>query len=103
MRYCKTIELSDYDKTDTFQHILNIKATFDISQAPYGWGHAHRAWEYAMVLSALRENGAKTVLDVGGGGSIFATSAKWIGMEVLQLDPGYWEDTIASQSRVLKI
>lgn len=52
--------------------------------------HPQRRWEYGIALYAIRQNGGKQVLDVGGGGSVFAPAAEWpdVGLEVTQVDPG---------------
>lgn len=34
--------------------------------------HTHRRWEYGVALQAIRRHGGKRVLDIGGGGSLFA-------------------------------
>lgn len=103
MRYCKTLELSDYALSDNFQHIEAMRGVFGSHGAPYPWGHEHRAWEYGLTLTALRENQTQTVLEVGGGASLFAAAAIWTGMEVLQVDPGHWEDWIEKQEKALNM
>jgi 2-polyprenyl-3-methyl-5-hydroxy-6-metoxy-1,4-benzoquinol methylase len=98
MRYCKSLELYDYSTSDNFDHIRNIRNILTGKNLPCPFGHEHRTWEYGMALSALRENRTRTVLDVGGGASPFAVAAIWTGMEVLQLDPGHWQEAIQAQS-----
>ncbi len=85
MRFNKTIEASDYGLSDTFQHIQNMTAILSGAYTP--WGTEHRRWEYGIVLEALRQVNAKTVLEVGGGSSMFAASAIWAGFEVTVVDP----------------
>lgn len=88
--YNKTIEESDYGIDDTFQHIDNMRGV--LSGAPYGWGSEYRRWEYGMVLSVLRANNVETVLDVGGGSSMFAAAAMWMDMKVTVVDPHDYSD-----------
>lgn len=60
--------------------------------------HPLRAWEYGIALHALRAAGCRSVLDVGGGGSVFAPSAAVLGMEVTQVDPGDCSAWVGAQS-----
>lgn len=100
MLFCKTLELVDYQRFDrSIQHIKNMQSV--MSGVPVRFEHPHRTWEYGLTLEALRQNGAKTVLDVGGGGSLFAPAATWIGMEVRQVDPGDHGEAITQQSKHL--
>lgn len=48
--------------------------------------HRHREWEWALVLKAIRHVHAQTVLDIGGGGSVFTPAACLMGCEVTQVD-----------------
>jgi len=93
--YCRTLRTEDYDVLHEARHVRSIR---DIVQAGR-FEHAHRAWEYGLVLHALREYGCRTVLDVGGGGSVFAPAAAWLGMDVTQVDPGDCSRWVAEQSR----
>jgi 2-polyprenyl-3-methyl-5-hydroxy-6-metoxy-1,4-benzoquinol methylase len=58
-----------------------------LAGVPYPWGHDHRTWEYGLVLNALIENNAHTVLDVGGGGAIFLSCARLMGLDICTVDP----------------
>lgn len=60
--------------------------------------HPLRAWEYGLALDALQAHGCQSVLDVGGGGSVFAPAAATLGMEVVQVDPGDCSAWVAAQS-----
>jgi len=97
--YCKTLDPADYGKIHETKHAQNIKAIV----GTFGGRaeHPHRAWEYGIVLHALREHGCKTLLDVGGGGSCFAPAAAWpdVGMQVTQVDPEGYEGWVAQQSK----
>ncbi len=97
MSYCKTLDPIDYQTIHEMQHAKNIKAMV----GTFGGRaeHEHRAWEYGLVLRAIREYGAVRVLDVGGGGSNFAPAAAWIDMKVTQVDPDGYGPWVAEQSR----
>ncbi len=93
MTYCKTLNPVDYEIFHETQHAKSIKDMV----GTYGGRaeHPHRAWEYGIVLHALREAGCRRILDVGGGGSAFAPAAAWIGMDITVVDPedyGVWVD-----------
>ena len=99
MSYCKTLEPADYLAIHEMQHAKNVKnvvGTFG-GRAE----HEHRAWEYGMVLRALRDHDCKRILDVGGGGSVFAPAAAWpdVGMDVTEVDPEGYGPWVAEQSR----
>jgi len=53
----------------------------------YRYEHPMRKWEYGLALKFLLEVGAKTVLDVGGGGSALAPLLAHYGIDVTQIDP----------------
>ncbi len=99
--YSKTLDTYDYVTTKEINGIDQIiNAIIFSSFRPF---HQHRKWEYGICLNALRESGAKTVLDVGGTGSMFAACATFHGMDVTVLDPdaegAYF---IENQNRVFK-
>lgn len=99
MGYCKTIELEDYGVFHETQHAVNIKNLLGTFQNRFE--HPHRAWEYGLVLHALREHGCVNVLDVGGGGSLFGPAAAWLDMRVIVVDPcDYGEWTHAQAMRI---
>lgn len=94
--YCKTIDPKDYETSDLFTHVDNMVGIMDGLYTT--WGTEFRKWEYGTALKALRENGAKTVLDVGGGSSMFAAAATWAGFEVTVVDPDDYVDMFKRQS-----
>ena len=100
MLFSKTVQEIDYQTYGSIQHIKNMRQI--MRGVPYPFGHQHREWEYGITLEALRQNDARTVLEVGGGGSLFAVAASWIDMQVLQLDPGSMDHFVVPQSRWLK-
>lgn len=83
--YSKTLELADYDRMMEQEVVQGARDLLGAQGPPADY--EHRAWEYGLMLNALRENLTRTVLDVGGNGSIFAPAAALLGMNVLQIDP----------------
>ncbi len=86
--HSKTLNPIDYQLFDEHQHTRNINVMLGMAGIPHRMEHEHRAWEYGIVLNALRRYDCHTVLDVGGGGSVFGAAAANLGMKVLQVDPG---------------
>ena len=85
MIYSKTLQTQDYHHDIVeVQHVLNTARI--LGDTPYRFDHPHRAWEYGLVLTALMDNRASTILEIGGGGSLFAPAAALLGMEILQVD-----------------
>jgi len=66
------------------QHLFHVSRA--LAGVPHRLDHFFRIWEYGLVLAALQANEAKTVLEIGGGGSLFAPAAAMLGMEILQVD-----------------
>lgn len=95
MRFCKTIELGDYQFSDTFQHIDNMRRVLEGVYTP--WTTEFRRWEYGVVLDALRRNKAKTVLEVGGGSSLFSASAIQMGLDAAVVDPDNYVNMFQQQ------
>jgi 2-polyprenyl-3-methyl-5-hydroxy-6-metoxy-1,4-benzoquinol methylase len=96
--YSKTLNPTDYAVFHETRHIENIQRIVG-----GGMPHPHRRWEYGIVLNALRQPGIKikTVLDVGGGGSLFAPAAAWpdVGFDVTEVDPADCRPTVLGQSQ----
>jgi 2-polyprenyl-3-methyl-5-hydroxy-6-metoxy-1,4-benzoquinol methylase len=85
MIYNKTLDVKDYEDIKSEEaHINHMKYIFSNTQ--YSFEHKHRMWEYGMILKALRENATKTLLDVGGGASLFAPACAYDRIDVVQLD-----------------
>ena len=99
MIYSKTLEERDYGLMIEPEHVDNVVSV--LADTNYRFEHTHRRWEYGLLLRALRANGTKTVLDVGGGGSVFAPSAAMLGMEPIQVDPEPYGDWALQQARKL--
>jgi len=76
----------DYNQLSGYcQHIMNIA---DVVHNIGRFEHEHRKWEYGMAYKAVDITKSLSVLDVGGGGSIFAPAMAWIGVDVTTIDPG---------------
>ncbi len=92
----KTLDVNDYLELADSTATASMMAQHGIA---HRFEHPHRRWEYGMAHKALSENGAKEILDVGGGGSIFAPFALLNGTtSVLQVDPGNVGEWIAKQA-----
>jgi len=62
-----------------------------LRHTPYRWEHEMRAWEYGFALTAIADR-ARDIIDVGGGGSLFAPAAAKLGIDVVVIDPQpVWE------------
>lgn len=101
MIYSKTLELEDYAYLPESKLIHKMKQRLD-GVAGYRFEHPHRAWEYGIILNALVKNNSKCIIDVGGGGSLFAPLATSLGIKVLQIDPEDYSKWAGEQSAVLK-
>lgn len=97
--FSKTIHASDH--VEEMDHARGIARA--MAKVVHRFEHPMRAWEYGLALKALREAGVKTVLDVGGGGSIFAPACEWpqVGIRTTTVDPGDVGDWIKKQRRVI--
>lgn len=95
MKYSKTIDKSDYEKSNLFQHIENMTAV--LAGTYTSWGTEYRKWEYGMALTALRKNKAEHVMDVGGGSSMLAASMRWLDLDVVVIDPDDYNDMFERQ------
>ncbi len=85
MIYNKTLDVKDYENLKSEEaHINHMKYIF--ANTPYSFEHKHRMWEYSIILKALRENGTNTLLDVGGGASLFAPACAYDRIDVTQID-----------------
>lgn len=99
--YSKSLHPGDYAWIGESQLIPQMLER--VNGPPMRFEHAHRCWEYGIVLKALRDVGAKKVLDIGGGGSAFGASAGWLGMDVLQVDPSDSGPWVAEQAQKLNV
>lgn len=68
--------------------MTEIVKVFDVLRSKiYGITyHHHRRWEYASAIKVLSELDVRSVLDIGGGGSLFAPLLALCGFEVTTLD-----------------
>lgn len=100
MIYNKTLDIKDYENIKSEEaHINYMKYIF--SNIQYSFEHKHRMWEYGIALKALKENQTKTLLDVGGGASIFAPACAFTGMSVTQVDLEDRKDWVIKQNEIL--
>lgn len=97
--YNKCLAESDYETTDSYQHVANIR--HHLRGVPHRWEHEHRRWEYGLTLSAIRSIDARTILDVGGGGSAFSPAAAWINAAVTIVDPGDCSTWVEAQANAI--
>ncbi len=84
--YSKVLHVDDHvDEMDHIDSMVQI-----MTGVASRFEHPLRRWEYGMALHAIRQSGGTDVLDVGGGGSIFAPASEWpdVGLRVTQVDPG---------------
>lgn len=97
--FSKTIHPDDW--VEEMGHARSMVGA--MSGVSYRFEHPRREWEYGLVMNALRRAGAKSVLDVGGGGSIFAPACEWPGldMKTTTVDPGDVGSWIKGQKRRL--
>lgn len=88
----KTLDPPDYEELGHYaQHVKSLW------HLPRREEHPHRRWEYSIAFKALHESGARTVLDVGGGGSLLAPILTCADMDVIQIDPADNEWLIVAQ------
>ncbi len=97
--FSKTIHPDDW--VEEMDHARSMVGA--MSGISHRFEHPMRAWEYGLVMNALRQAGAKSVLDIGGGGSIFAPACEWPGldMKTTTVDPGDVGSWIKGQKRRL--
>ena len=81
--YSKCLTLADYD---TFSEHALIQPFQKKAHPYFRYEHDHRKWEYGLLLKFVLEIGAKSVLEVGGGGSIIAPLLAHQGIEVTVID-----------------
>lgn len=99
MIYSKTFNEKDYDLMTEHIHVDNIIGI--LRDTDNGLAHPHRRWEYGLAIRTLRTINAKTVLDIGGGGTVFAPAASWLGMEVIQVDPEPYVERVLAHAKVI--
>ncbi len=98
--FSKTLELEDYKELADPQPMADMLVTHGIT---HRFEHPHRRWEYGLAFKLLSDTESHSVLDVGGGGSIFAP---WLMLNlsnpsVVQVDPGQVREWITKQSTLI--
>ena len=109
MIYSKTLNTDDYGPLKSvIDHIISVRDTLNSGGAFARFEHQHRAWEYGLITHALIHNNISTVLDVGGGGSVFAPAYTSYPITidsgariVTQVDPGIEVHWIQKQSEII--
>jgi 2-polyprenyl-3-methyl-5-hydroxy-6-metoxy-1,4-benzoquinol methylase len=97
----KTLDVGDYSQLEDVTTMVNLLHKHGIV---HRFEHTHRRWEYGMTLKAILSltQPVKSILDVGGGGSVFAP---WATLNtkaiVTQVDPGDITDWIGKQFGLL--
>lgn len=100
MIYSKTLQSSTPDIPNE-QHLRDTIQRLE--GVPYRLDHPHRLWEYGIMLAALQANETHTVLEIGGGSSLFAPAVALLGMEIMQVDIKACADWAAKQEEMLNI
>lgn len=100
MIYSRTLQSSMPDIPNE-QHLRDTMQA--LKGVPYRLDHPHRLWEYGIMLAALQANETHTILEIGGGSSLFAPAVALLGMEVMQVDIKACADWAAKQEEMLNI
>lgn len=98
MDYSRVLHPNDYRK---FTAHLAVDDLIPRLKNVSRYEHEHRKWEYGLALQFLLENEVKTVLDVGGGGSLFSPLLAYYGMDVTQTDISNGEEEVEKQNKIL--
>lgn len=98
MKYSRVLHPNDYRK---FTAHLAVDDLIPKLKNVSRYEHEHRKWEYGLALQFLLENESKTVLDVGGGGSLFSPLLAYYGMEVTQTDISNGEEEVGKQNKII--
>lgn len=102
--FSKTMTPLDYGESGMGLWVYAFDAAVEARAIPYMPNpHIHRRWEYGMAMEFLKFLGGteqvKTVLDVGGAGSLFAPIAMTMGYHVTVVDPDPCVYMMAGQIR----
>lgn len=94
----------DYGESGMGLWVYAFDAAVEAKAIPYMPNpHIHRRWEYGMAMEFLKLLGGtekiKSVLDVGGAGSLFAPIAMTMGYHVTVIDPDPCVYMMAGQIR----
>jgi hypothetical protein len=100
MIYSKTLDIADYEWLPT-DYVSNTRDMLVDEGTMARFEHEHRAWEYALAIHALENYGARRVVDVGGGASVFAPAfmLRHLSNSVFQVDPGIEMHWLPDQER----
>lgn len=102
MIYSKVLELNDYNYIDT-KPFVDTALLFQQNNVGHFNQHEHRMWEYGMALAAIKSLKKKnpTILDVGGGNSIFTPTLLRLGYNIFQVDPDIKYNWLSDQSKII--
>ena len=80
-----------YSKCLTSEGYIDLPEALEIEQfakkGNYRYEHVHRAWEYGLAMTLIKQYEPKTMLNVGGGNSPLSMWAAERGVEVTEIDP----------------
>ena len=95
MIYSKLVDLDDYKVLS----VDFIDKTYAELTDVCRFEHKHRRWEYGIALKAALDNGAKRVLEVGGGGSLLLPLLYLSGIETVSVDAWDSRDRLEKQTQ----
>jgi len=98
MNFTRVLRPNDYNLFEGHKEIEKLMPKLN---SQYRYEHPHRKWEYGLALDFLKESGVKTVLEVGGGGSILAPVLAMNGFDVTETDISNGGETVAQQNQIL--
>lgn len=101
MIYSKAFEVNDYKDFDQHEYFNYLYNSWN-SVVPFRYEHEHRKWEYGLALKVIQEREVKTVLDVGGGSSLFSPGLANLGYDITQVNLDEEGKTVKKQSDFLK-
>lgn len=98
MNYCRVLHPDDYKTFDEHKLVVPLRNELSI----YRYEHHHRNWEYGLALKLLLNSDVKTVLEVGGGGSLLAPLLAINDFDVTVVDPDPWcGEAIKNQRNII--
>ena len=98
MIYSKAFEVQDYENFDEHSYFTYLYNSWG-NKVPFRYEHEHRKWEYGIALKVIQERDVKTILDVGGGSSLFSPGLANLDYDVTQVNLDEDDKTIKKQSK----
>jgi len=99
MSHSKTLHPTDYHELEEYVRLFNKLKPL----VPAQINHVHRMWEYSKCLDFIESLDVSSILDIGGGGSLFAPMATRLGYQVTVMDDAPQTRHINTQNYVLDI